>query len=175
MAIFRDLLELCLIIYLDDLLVYSKTQEEHDSHVLLVLSQLREHGLYAKLEKCSFDCNQVEFLGYVISSEDISMDLAKVETVLEWQTPRSLRDVQCFLGFANCYRKFIHDYSQLILPLTQLTTKGKSFVWPKEANMTFVDLKKAFTLAPILTHVDLQKPFIIEADVVDFSLGSILS
>ena len=91
--IFRDLLDICLIIYLDDLLVYSKTQEEHDSHVLLVLRQLREHGLNAKLEKCRFDYNQVEFLGYVISSEGISMDPAKVQTVLEWQTPHSLRDV----------------------------------------------------------------------------------
>ena len=148
---------------------------EHDSHVLLVLKQLREHGLYAKLENYSFGCNQVEFLGYVISSEGISMDPAKVKTVVEWQTPRSLRDVQCFLGFANFYRKLIQDYSQLILPLTQLTKMRQSFVWIKEADKGVVDIKKAFTLAPILTHVDLQKPFIIEADVVDFSLGSILS
>ena len=89
----------------------------HDSHVLLVLIRLPEHGLYAKLEKCSFDCNQVEFLGYVISLKDISMDPAKVQTVLEWQTPRSLQDVHCFLGFANFYRKFIKDFSKLILPL----------------------------------------------------------
>ena len=89
-----------MIIYLDDLLVYSKTQEEYDSHVLLVLNQLREHGLNAKLEKCSFDCEQVEFPG-------ISIDQAKVQTVLEWQTPRSLRDVQCFLGFVDFYLKFI--------------------------------------------------------------------
>ena len=88
--ILRDLLDVCLIIYLDDLLVYSKTQEEHDSHVLLVLKRLREHGLYAKLEKCSFEYNQVEFLGYVISSEGISMDPAKVKMVVEWQNPRSL-------------------------------------------------------------------------------------
>ena len=79
------------IIYLDDLLIYSKTQEEHDSHVLLVLKRLRENGLYAKLEKCSFDCKQVEFLGYFISSKGISMDPAKVQTVLEWQIPRSVR------------------------------------------------------------------------------------
>ena len=91
--IFRDLLDICLIIYMDDLLVYSKTQEEHDSHVLLVLKRLREHGIYAKLKKYSFDCNQVEFLGNVISSEGISKDPAKVKTMVEWQTPCSLRDV----------------------------------------------------------------------------------
>jgi hypothetical protein len=91
--IFRDLLDVCLIIYLDDLLIYSKTQEEHDSHVLSVLKRLREHGLYAKLEKCSFEYNEVEFLGYVIFVEGISMDSTKVKTVVEWQTPRLLRDV----------------------------------------------------------------------------------
>ena len=88
--IFRDLLDVFLIIYLDDLLVYSKTKEEHDSHILLVLKRLREHDLYAKLEKFSFGCNHVEFLGYVIFAEGISMDAAKVKTVVEWQTPCSL-------------------------------------------------------------------------------------
>ena len=83
--------------------------------------RLREYGLYAKLEKCSFDQRQVEFLGYVVSSNGISMDQAKVQTVLDWQTPLSVRDVQCFLGFANFYRKFIKDYSKIVLPLTELT------------------------------------------------------
>ena len=100
----------------------------------------------------------MEFLGYVISSEGISMDPAKVKTVVEWQTSRS---VQCFLGFANFYRKFIQDYSKLVLPLTQLTRKGQSFVWSEEADMAFKSLKKAFTSAPILAHVDTEKPFII--------------
>ena len=85
--IFRDLLDICLIIYLDDLLVYSKTQEAYDSHVLLVLKRLREQGLYAKIEQFSFECNRVEFLGYVISSEGISMNPAKVKMVVERQTP----------------------------------------------------------------------------------------
>ena len=114
--IFRYFLDIFVIIYLHNLLIYWKTQEEHDSHVQLVLKRLQEHGLYAKLEKCSFDSKQVEFLAYVISSKAISMDAAKVQTVLEWQTLRSLRDVQCFLGFENFYRKFIKDYSQVILP-----------------------------------------------------------
>ena len=103
------------------------------------------------------------------------MDPAKVQTVLEWQTPRSLRDVQCFLGFANFYRKFIQNYTKLILPLTQLTKKGQPFVWSKEADMAFEGLKKAFTSAPVLAHVDPQKPFIMEANTSYFALGSILS
>ena len=86
-----------------------------------------------------------------------------------------VRDVQCFLGFANFYYKFIQDYSKIILPLTQLAKKGQSFLWSNEADMTFRHLKKAFTSAPILAHVDTNKPFIMEADASDFSLGSILS
>ena len=95
--------------------------------------------------------------------------------MVEWQNPRSVRDVQCFLGFANFYRKFIQDYSKLVLPLAQLTRKGQSFVWSEEADMAFKSLKKAFTSAPVLAHVDLEKPFIIEANTSDFALGSILS
>ena len=173
--IFRDFLDIFLIIYLDDLLIYSKTQEEHNAHVRQVLQRLREYGLYAKLEKCNFDCKQVEFLGYVVSSEGISMDPAKVQTVLDWQIPCSVRDVQCFLGFANFYRKFIKGYSAIILPLTQLTQKNQSFIWTPGANKAFMDLKKAFTSAPVLAHVDPHKPFIMEADASDFALGSILS
>ena len=117
----------------------------------------------------------MEFLGYVISSKGISMDPAKVKAVLEWQTPHSLWDVQCFLGFANFYCKFIQDYSNIILPLTQLTKKGNAFIWSNEADMAFRQLKEAFTLAPILAHVDTKKPFIMEADALDSFLGRILS
>ena len=173
--IFRDFLDIFLIIYLDDLLIYSTTQEEHNAHVQQVLQRLREYGLYAKLEKCSFDCKQVEFLGYVVSSEGISMDPAKVQTVLDWQTPHSVRDIQCFLGFANFYRKFIKGYSTIILPLTRLTQKNQTFIWTASAAQAFLDLKKAFTSAPVLAHVDPIKQFVLEADASDFALGSILS
>ena len=173
--IFRDFLDIFIIIYLDDILIYSKTQEDHDNHVRQVLQRLREFGLYAKLEKCCFDRNQVEFLGYVVSPEGISMDPKKVQTVLDWKTPGSVRDLQCFLGFANFYRKFIKSYSQVVLPLTELTQKNRPFVWTSSAAKAFDSLKQAFTSAPILVHVDLEKPFIIEADASDFALGSVLS
>ena len=119
--IFRDFLDIFTIIYLDDILIYSKTQREHDVHVCKVLERLREYGLYAKLEKCYFDCKLVKFLGYVVSPEGISMDLMKVQTILDRQTSCSVCDVQFFLGFANFYRKFIKGYSNVVLPLTQLT------------------------------------------------------
>ena len=154
--------------HLDDILIYSKTQEEHDEHVRQVLHRLREYGLYAKLEKGSFGQNQVELLGYVVSSNGIAMDPMKVQAILEWQTPLSMRDVECFLGFANFYRKFIKDYSKVVLPLTQ-------FIWSLDATEAFESLKQAFTTAPILAHVDPTKRFILEADASDFALGSVLS
>ena len=173
--IFRDFLDIFTIVYLDDILIYSKTQEEHDEHVRQVLRRLREYGLYAKLEKCSFGQNQVEFLGYVVSSDGIAMDPMKVQAILEWKTPLSVRDVQCFLGFANFYRKFIKDYSKVVLPLTQLTHKDQPFIWSSDASEAFESLKRAFTTAPILAHVDPTKRFILEADASDFALGSVLS
>ena len=104
---------------IDDMLIYSKTQEEHGIHVRQVLQCLREYGLHAKLEKCSFDQNHVEFLGYVVSQQGISMDPSMVQTILNWQPPLSVRDVaQCFLGFANFYCKFIKNYSNIVMPLT---------------------------------------------------------
>ena len=156
-------------------MIYSRTQAEHDIYVRKVLQRLREYGLYAKLEKCGFDCKEVEFLGYTISSKGIFMDPTKVQTVLEWHTPSFVRDVQCFLGFANFYRKFIWNYSKIVLPLTQLTKKNQAFVWTREADKAFTRLKEAFTSTPVLAHVDLEKSFIIEANASNFALGSILS
>ena len=155
--IFRDFLDIFLIIYLDDLLIYSKIQEEHDIHVRKVLECLRKYGLYAKLVKCSFDCKQVEFLGYNISSKGIFMDPTKVQKILEWQQPHSVRDIQCFLGFANFYCRFIWNYSKIVLRLTQLTKKHQASVWTMEADTVFTQLKKAFTSAPILAHIDPEK------------------
>ena len=102
------------------------------------------------------------------------MDRAKVQTILDWQTPMSVRDVQCILGFANFYRKFIKDYSKIVLPLTELTQKNRPFVWSTNANSAFEGLKQAFTSAPILMHVDPKKRFILEPDASDFALGSML-
>ena len=105
--ILRDFLVIFTILYLDEILIQSKTQEEHDMHRRQVLLRLQEYELYARLEKCTFDANPVEFLGYVISHNVLSLDPSKVQTVLHWKTPSSVRDVQCFLEFANFYRKFI--------------------------------------------------------------------
>ena len=103
------------------------------------------------------------------------MDPSKVQTVLNWQIPCLVRDVQCFLGFANFYRKFIKNCSNIVMPLTEMTRKNKPFTWSSSAAKAFENLKRAFTFAPILLHANLEKPFIIEADASDFAIGSILS
>ena len=112
-----------------------------------------KYGLYAKLEKCSFGQNQVEFLGYIVSSNGIAMDPMKVQAILEWETPLSVRDVHCFLGFANFYRKFIKDHCKVLLPLTQLTHKDQPFIWSSDAAKAFESLKRAFTTTPIVKDV----------------------
>jgi hypothetical protein len=140
-----------------------------------VLAKLREHGLYAKLEKCEFDKSLVEFLGYVISPYGVSMDKSKVKTIQCWATPSLVKDVQHFLGFANFYRRFLKGYSKIPTSLTTMTCKDKPFSWNPKAQAIFDTLKKAFTFAPVLIHPDPAKPFIVETDTSDFALGVILS
>jgi hypothetical protein len=174
--IFRDFLDIFIIVYLDDyILIYSKNQEEHEIHVHQTLQRLREYGLHAKLEKFSFDQNQVEFLGYIVSSSGIPMDPTKVQTILDCKTSQSVRDIQCFLGFANFYHKFIIDYSNIVLSLTQLTQKDQVFIWSTNENSVFKGLKQAFLFAQILIHVEPAKCFVLKANASDFALGSVLS
>jgi hypothetical protein len=171
--IFREYMDEFVVVYLDDILIFSKDQETHDKHVRLVLATLREHGLYAKMEKCEFDKSSVAFLSYVISPDGIFMDKSKVETIQCWAIPSSIKDVQRFLGFANFYRRFIKGYSKITTLF--LTCKDKPFSWNPTVQAVFDTLKMAFTSAPILIHPDLAKPFIVETDASDFALGAILS
>ena len=122
----RDLLDDICIVYLDDILVYSSEPEKHDDHVRLVLERLRSYGLYVKLSKCEFDKDLVDFLGYVVSTTDVSMEKDRVATIQGWPTPKSIKDLQVFLGFANFYRRFISHYSAIARPLTSvLKGQGK--------------------------------------------------
>lgn len=173
--VFREYLDVFVVIYLDDILVFSGTQEDHDRHVKLVLEKLRSSGLYAKLEKCEFDRKQVEFLGYIVSTDGLKMDPRKVSTVLTWARPTSPKDIQCFLGFANFYRHFIKDFSRLAAPLQKLTHKNNRFEWSESTEKAFTSLKQAFTSAPILTYADPARPYIMETDASDYALGAVLS
>jgi len=174
--VFSDMIDLGLLVYMDDFLIYAKTEEEHDQRVKEVLRRLRENRLAVSPDKCVWRTQEVEFLGYVIGRDGIKMAKGKVEAVLEWKTPASLTEVQSFLGFANFYRRFIKNYSRVARPLTELTKGGKKeWEWNPQAEEAFQELKRRFTTAPILAHFDATKPVIIETDASDFAIGAVLS
>jgi hypothetical protein len=172
---FQEFLDTCVVVYLDDILVFSRSIEAHDRDVRRVLQRLREAKLSAKLEKCVFDSTQVEYLGYNISTKGLMMEVGKVETIVDWAPPTDLKGVQCFLGFANFYRGFIANYSEIVGPLVALTKKDAVFVWSQESEAAFQNLKKAFVSAPILVHYNPAAPCILEADASDFAMGAVLS
>jgi len=173
--VLSNVLDVGVLAYMDDILIYAKTEEEHDRLVKEVLNRLQQNGLAVSPEKCVWKAKEVEFLGYVIGRDGIKMATTKVDAVLSWKTPASLQEVQSFLGFANFYRRFIQDYSRVARPLTELTKKTEKWLWNKEAETAFNDLKKRFTTAPILSHFDPAKPVIIETDASDFAIGAVLS
>src|SRR5271169_3060821 len=160
--------------YMDDVLIYSNTLEEHVEHVRKVLKKLLDHGLYVKLEKCEFHKQRISFLGYIISPEGIEMEPSRISTITEWPVPKSVHDIQVFLGFANFYRRFIHAYSRITLPITKLLKKGNKFSWTSETQEAFDLLKTAFTTAPILRHFDPQLPIFLYTDSSGFALSGIL-
>ena len=125
--VLREYLDDFVVIYLDDVLIYSETALEHKRHVRIVLEKLRQADLYAKPEKCQFSVQEVAFLGYLISPHGVRMDLKKVEAVTSWPTPQSQHDIQVFLEFANFYRKFINEYSCIVTPLMALLKKNVAF------------------------------------------------
>ncbi|KAK3510964.1 hypothetical protein QTP70_027799, partial [Hemibagrus guttatus] len=153
--VFRDLLGRGVIAYIDDILVYSTSMEEHVRQVREVLARLQQHHLYIKLEKCEFYRPMVTFLGYLISHQGVEMDMVKVRTVTEWHAPSTVQELQRFLGFANFYRQFIQNYSSVAGPLTPLLRgKPKKLSWTDQARTAFLQLKERFTTAPILWHPD---------------------
>ena len=141
----------------------------------MVLTKLREYGLYAKSEKCEFDRTSIEFLGYMISPTGITMDEHKVATITDWPLPTRLKEVQCFLGFANFYRRFIDGFSSLVQPLIQLTPKDTPFLLTPAEHNAFDSLKATFLSAPVLVHPVPTQPFQVETDASNFSISAVLS
>uniref|UniRef100_A0A803TSC6 Reverse transcriptase domain-containing protein n=1 Tax=Anolis carolinensis TaxID=28377 RepID=A0A803TSC6_ANOCA len=173
--VFRDLIDQFVVIYLDDILIFSKDEREHRQHVKQVLHRLRANGLFAKASKCVFHVPEVEFLGHVVSGRELKMDPHKVDAVNSWQELKTKKDVQRFLGFANYYREFIPNFAKLTVPLTQLLRKKQPFVWGREAHDAFLQLKSSFQADNILIHPDVDKPFVVEADASSYALGAVLS
>jgi hypothetical protein len=159
------------LVFFDDILIYSRTWAEHMVHLHLVLETLRE--LFLKQSKCSFGTNSVSYLGHVTSSSGVDMDQDKVQAVVDWPAPSSLRALRGFLDLAGYYRKFIKDFGVLGAPLTQLLKK-EGFSWSDEANNAFLLLKQALTSAPVLRLPDFNNTFIVECDASDSDFGAVL-
>jgi len=156
-------------------LIYSETEEHHIKHVKQILEALTKAGLQVKPQKCEFQTNNVEYLGFIITTEGLRRDPAKITMINEWPIPKKLRDVHFFVAFGNFYRRCIQDYSHLARPLTQLTKKGTPFGWSELSQATFERLKKAFTMAPILIHFDFDKEIVVETEASDVGSAGILS
>ncbi|XP_058211690.1 uncharacterized mitochondrial protein AtMg00860-like [Rhododendron vialii] len=148
--IFRAYLDRFVVVFVDDILIYSPTEEEHQSHLTIVLELLREHQLYAKLSKCEFWLSEVKFLGHVVSKGGVSVDPGKIESIMNWQRPKNVFEIRSFLGLAGYYRRFVPDFSRLAAPMTKLTRKGTRFIWSDSCKAAFEELKKRLTTAPVL-------------------------
>jgi hypothetical protein len=170
----RPLLDECALVFLDDILIYSKTLEEHKQHVRRVLDALREQKLYAKESKCEFFKHEVEFLGHHVGRDGVRMMEDKVEAVRQWPTPRSVRDVRAFLGTAGYYRKFIRDFSAIAAPLSELTKDSVSFEWSTPHESAFVKLKAAIAQGPVLILPNPSLPFVVHTDASGFAVGAVL-
>jgi len=146
--VFSNLLDVCVVVYLDDILIYSDDITQHQSHVKEVLKQLRKAELYAKAEKCEFHSDSIKYLGYVLSPSGLTMSDAKVKTIQEWLEPKKVKDIQSFLGFTNFYRHFIFNYSDIVISLTRLTRKNTLWNFDNDCKIAFNTLKQAFTSTP---------------------------
>ena len=174
---FYDLLDRFVAAYLDDLIIYTESTDlrDHVRQVREVLLRCRNSGLFANAKKCEFHVRTIEYVGYIVSPEGLSMDPAKVRAISDWPAPTTVREVQSFLGFANFYRRFIRSFAQLSKPLTTLTKKDVRFEWTSTCLKAFQDLKLRFTSAPILAHYHPDRSTIVETDASDYAVAAVLS
>ena len=148
--VFQPYLDQFVVIFVDDILIYSQSEVEHEDNLRIVLQLLRDHQLYAKFSKCEFWLAEVGFLGHVVSASGLSVDSGKVEDVMSWERPKSVFEIRSLLGLEGYYRRFIEDFSQLAAPMTRLTWKEVKFVWDDSCERAFQELKRKLTSAAIL-------------------------
>ncbi|RVX14525.1 Transposon Ty3-I Gag-Pol polyprotein [Vitis vinifera] len=172
--VFRVYLDQFVIVFVDDILIYSRSLEEHKQHLVTTLKTLRRHQLYGKLDKSEFWLTEVNFLGHVVSEAGIAVDHSKVEAVQEWQRPTNVFEVRSFLGLAGYYRRFVEDFSRIAAPMTRLTRKGVKFEWNEECENAFQELKRKLTIAPVLTAPISGELFTIYCDASTVGLGCVL-
>ncbi|KAI0998467.1 hypothetical protein K3495_g9725, partial [Podosphaera aphanis] len=173
--VLREYLNIFVVVYLDDILIYSNNAKQHDEHIRKVLQKLLDYNLFCKPEKCEFQVESTTFLGFIISPKGLSMDPSKIQTIVDWKPPINDRGVRSFLGFANFYRRFIPDYSKIATPLFSLTRKNAKFIWTSACQKSFDTFKLAFTSKPILRHFDSSKCTILETDASDRMISAVIS
>ncbi|MBW0499947.1 hypothetical protein O181_039662 [Austropuccinia psidii MF-1] len=173
--IFYDRLDVYVVAYLDDIMVFSKSEEEHVTHVSTGIARLRAKNLFLKASKCLFHVSSVECIGYIVSSGGHKMDQEKFQHIVNWLPPRNLKALWSFVGFANFYCCFINNYSKKISSLTSFLKKDYCFPLNEEALQQFHQFKEAFTTAPILSCFNPFLPTIVETDCSDYALGAVLS
>ncbi|KAI5316202.1 hypothetical protein L3X38_045378 [Prunus dulcis] len=172
--VFRRYLDRFVIVFIDDILMYSKSRKAHMKHLELVLKTLRRKKLFAKFSKCQFWLDRVNFLGHVISADGVYVDPQKVEAVVNWPQPTSVTEVRSFLGLAGYYCRFVEGFSTIAAPLTRLTRKRVKFEWSKGCEKSFDELKTRLTTAPVLTLLDDSGTFVIYSDASKQGLGCVL-
>jgi hypothetical protein len=162
--VLNKFLEKFVLVFIDDILIYSKNREEHEEHLRLVLQVLREHHLYAKFSKCDLFQKQVHYLGHVISKEGVALDPDKIRSIMEWPTPKDVSDIRSFMGLAGYYRRFIKGFSKIGYPITALQKKGIKFIWTSKCEERFQELKYLLTHAPVINIADPDNDFLVFTD-----------
>jgi hypothetical protein len=173
-SVFMPKLNKFVVVFIDDILIYSKSKEEHAYHLRIVLTWLREHQLYAKFSKCEFWLNKVQFLGHVLSAEGVVVDPSKVKDILDWKPPTIVHQVRSSLGMAGYYRRFILDFSRIAKPITELLKNHVKFVWSPECDKAFEKLKELLITSPVLAQPDIAKPFHVYCDASGIGIGCVV-
>lgn len=174
-TVLRPLLRKCVIVFFDDILVYSKTLAEHIDHLKQVLELLSAGQWRLKLSKCQFAQQTISYLGHVIGTARVATDPSKIEDVRQWPVPTNVKELRSFLGLAGYYRKFVKNYALIARPLTDLLKKGTLFVWSPIHASAFVALKDALISAPVLALPDFAKTFQVQTDASDAGVGAVLT
>lgn len=171
--IFQHVLKKYVLVFFDDILVYSSSWQDHLTHLEEVMKTLQQNKLFVKLSKCSFGAEEVEYLGHMVSGDGVAMGASKVQAVMDWPIPQNLIQLRGFLGLTGYYRRFIKSYAKIAHTLTELLKKD-GFCWNPEAEESFLQLKRAMTTAPVLALPNFQQPFVLETDASGIGVGAML-